>query len=84
MTQGSANQHEPLCRAKDVATLLRTSVSHVYRAAARGDIPSYRVGSLVRFRMSEIEAWLAQRRPDASEATRFARHLSAGGRRSVH
>ncbi len=59
----AAKQQEPLCRAKDVADLLGSSVSHVYRSAARGEIPSYRIGSLVRFRMSEIEACLAERRP---------------------
>ncbi len=77
MSSNSATQQEPLCHAKDVAALLGSSVSHVYRAAARGEIPCYRIGSLVRFRMSEIEACLAESRRHAAEAPPLAVYKSA-------
>ncbi len=45
--------------AKEVAAYLRCSPSTVRRMAGRGQVPHYRFGKLVRFRLSEIERWLA-------------------------
>ena len=45
--------------AGEVAAYLRCSPSTVRRMARRGQIPHYRFGKLVRFRLSEIERWLA-------------------------
>ena len=42
----------------EVATYLRCSPSTVRRMVRRGQIPHYRFGKLVRFRLSEIERWL--------------------------
>ena len=45
--------------AGEVAAYLRCSPSTVRRLVRRGQIPHYRLGKLVRFRLSEIERWLA-------------------------
>lgn len=44
--------------AGEVAAYLRCSPSTVRRMARRGQIPHYKFGKLVRFRLSEIERWL--------------------------
>ena len=50
---------EKMMIAREVATYLRCSPSTVRRMVRRGQIPHYRFGKLVRFRLSEIERWLA-------------------------
>jgi excisionase family DNA binding protein len=49
-----------LITVKELMRLLGVSRSWVYDAAARGIIPSIRVGSMLRFDMRAIRAWLAQ------------------------
>ena len=47
----------------DAAELLGVSRKWVYRAVRDGVIPFYRLGAgTLRFRRSELEAWLAERR----------------------
>ncbi|NKB72535.1 MAG: helix-turn-helix domain-containing protein [Candidatus Latescibacteria bacterium] len=72
---------EGLLTADEVAQYLQCSVSWVRRLAARGQIPHYRLGGLVRFRHSEVERWLAEhhyggghpqsRRDDPNQLTLF-------------
>ena len=50
---------EKMIIAGEVAAYLRCSTSTVRRMVRRGQIPHYRLGKLVRFRLSEIERWLA-------------------------
>ena len=52
--------------AGEVAAYLRCSSSTVRRMARRGQIPHYRLGKLVRFRLSEIERWLALQQEGAA------------------
>lgn len=54
------NSFDRLINVKELMRLLGVSRSWVYDAAARGIIPSIRVGSMLRFDMSAIRAWLAQ------------------------
>jgi excisionase family DNA binding protein len=54
------NSFDRLITVKELMRLLGVSRSWVYDAAARGIIPSIRVGSMLRFDMSAIRAWLAQ------------------------
>lgn len=49
---------EPFVNVATVAELLGVPISFVYEKAASGQIPAYRVGRYLRFRVSEIEAWL--------------------------
>ena len=55
---------EPFCSAGDIARFLSVSRSWVYRAAEHGEIPAYRIGGLVRFRLSEIAETLRFGRND--------------------
>ena len=52
----------------EVAAYLRCSPSTVRRSrmVRRGQIPHYRFGRLVRFRLSEIERWLALQQEGAA------------------
>jgi excisionase family DNA binding protein len=55
-----------LLRAIEVATMLQCSVSKVYMLAAVGVLPSVKIGTQVRFKLSSIEAWI-----DEQEVERF-------------
>ena len=48
---------------RDVALLLGVSPQQIYRMAARGDIPSFRVANSVRFDPHHIAAWLRRKYP---------------------
>jgi len=47
---------------KKLEELTGTPRSWWYTAAESGRVPSYRVGKYRRFRISEVEAWLATQR----------------------
>ena len=54
----------PDAEPEDVARLLKISERSVYRLAASGEIPSYRVGGKIRFDLAEVaETVRATRRP---------------------
>jgi len=46
----------------DVARLLKASLSWVYKAAERGELPCIRIGAMLRFEPAAIRAWLAAHR----------------------
>ena len=58
--------------AGEVAAYLRCSPSTVRRMVRRGQIPHYRFGKLVRFRLSEIERWLTLQQEGAALLQRRA------------
>jgi excisionase family DNA binding protein len=45
---------------KDVADFLKVHERTVYRMAAAGKIPAFKVGTSWRFKKEEIDAWIAQ------------------------
>jgi len=45
-------------KATDLAAILGVDDKHIYRMAARGQIPSFRVGGAVRFDPQEVAKWL--------------------------
>ncbi|HTF63924.1 MAG TPA: helix-turn-helix domain-containing protein [Edaphobacter sp.] len=47
----------------DLAELLGVDDKHIYRMAARGQLPSFRVGSAVRFDPQELAKWLRSKYP---------------------
>jgi excisionase family DNA binding protein len=47
---------EALWDVRDVARFLKASVSWVYKAAERGDLPSTRIGGLLRFDPGAVRA----------------------------
>jgi excisionase family DNA binding protein len=53
---------ERLWKARDVAGFLGIGRNAVYEMADRGELPSVRIGSRVRFVPEEIRAWVAQQR----------------------
>ena len=56
------DHHEGLIGIEEVAGFLCVKVSWLYEQVRLGRVPSYRVGKFRRFRMSELEAWLQERR----------------------
>ncbi|MCG7876038.1 MAG: helix-turn-helix domain-containing protein [Candidatus Thiodiazotropha endolucinida] len=44
---------------KEVAEYLKVNDRTVYRMAANGKIPAFKVGSSWRFKLQELEAWIA-------------------------
>ena len=49
---------EPMMTARQVADVLGVHENWVYDQAARGELPSYKIGGARRFRAHELEAWL--------------------------
>jgi excisionase family DNA binding protein len=45
----------------DLAGLLGVDAKHIYRMAARGQIPNFRVGGAVRFDPREVAKWLREK-----------------------
>jgi excisionase family DNA binding protein len=60
MSADSAAAHafESFLTAHQLAEKLQVSADWVYEQASSGGMPSYRIGTLRRFRISEIENWL--------------------------
>lgn len=50
-------------RARELAKLLGVTRQHVYKMAAEGVIPSFRVGSSVRFDPALVAEWLRRKMP---------------------
>ena len=57
---------EPMVGVRDLEKLYGNPRSWWYQAAESGRIPSYRIGKYRKFRVSEIEAWLAAQRQGAT------------------
>ena len=53
---------EGLMTPREAAELARCSDKAIYAWAKRGDIPRIKLGSLVRFRRTDIETWIAGHR----------------------
>ena len=53
---------EQLMSIKDVADFLQLNETTIYSWAQQGTLPGFKLGRTWRFRPSEIEAWLEQRR----------------------
>ncbi len=56
---------DQLMSVKDLADYLQVNISTVYLWSQRGQIPAMKVGNMWRYRRSEIEEWLNQRRTPA-------------------
>ena len=66
MKGSKSNEVETLWTAEDVAAFLNISIQYVYRLSREGSIPSLKIGAALRFRPSDIEAWIeARTRPVA-------------------
>ena len=58
---------DPLMSVKDLAEYLQVDMSTIYLWSQRGQIPAMKVGKMWRYRRSEIEDWLNQRRSQPVE-----------------
>lgn len=57
-------------RVRDVAPLLGVSIQQVYKMAAKGQIPSFRIASSVRFDPEIFAMWLKTQYPSQAERYR--------------
>jgi nitrogen PTS system EIIA component len=53
---------ERLLTAREIAELLGFAAGTVVDWAERGDVPAFKLGGRLRFRESEVLAWLEERR----------------------
>lgn len=51
-------QQEPFVDVVDLANFLKIKKQTAYHIVATLNIPHYRVGKLIRFKLSEIEVWM--------------------------
>jgi len=66
----TTRDNEPLVNSRVVALLLGVKDRTVRKWGEERIIPCYRVGSLLKYRMSEIQEWVAQNRFPSSEEIR--------------
>jgi excisionase family DNA binding protein len=57
-------------KVSDLTELLGVDDKHIYRMAARGQLPSFRVGGAVRFDPHEVANWLRLKYGDQSHPTK--------------
>ena len=82
---------EGLMTAVAAARYLSCSISTVRRMVGRSEIPHFRLGKLIRFRRSQIDAWLALHHkgdipaepardmaPDPDQLSLFGRDIATG------
>jgi excisionase family DNA binding protein len=61
---------EQALKAGELAKLLGVTRQHIYKMAATGDIPSFRVGRAVRFDPKQVVEWLQRKMPQPVPRTR--------------
>ncbi len=54
-------QSDEILTIEEVATYLKAGRRTVYRLAANGQIPAFKLGGVWRFRRAELERWIAAR-----------------------
>ena len=59
-------------RVRDLAQLLGVSQQQIYKMAASGEIPSFKVANAVRFDPHETAEWLKEKYPVRSVEVRFS------------
>jgi excisionase family DNA binding protein len=58
----SAVELERLLTAREVAEVLGFAPATIVDWAERGELPHFKIGGRLRFRLSEVGAWLEERR----------------------
>ena len=61
---------DPVLTIKDVADYLKVNERTIYRLAASGELPGFKVGNSWRFKQSELEQYIATQHNRSSEATK--------------
>lgn len=69
---------DPILTIKDVADYLKVNERTIYRLAASGELPGFKVGNSWRFKQSELEQYIAAQhnRTSFSEAMKSANSQS--------
>lgn len=69
---------DPILTIKDVADYLKVNERTIYRLAASGELPGFKVGNSWRFKQSELEQYIAAQynRAGVSEAMKSAKSKS--------
>lgn len=69
---------DPILTIKDVADYLKVNERTIYRLAASGELPGFKVGNSWRFKQSELEHYIAAQhnRVSVSEAKKSANSQS--------
>ena len=65
--KGWKNLEEPLMTIEDLSIYLSIKKSTLYSKIERGELPFYKIGNLIRFRQSEIGAWLLRAKCEPAE-----------------
>ena len=60
---------EHALKAVELAKLLRVTRQHIYKLAAEGAIPSFRIGAAVRFDPKGVAEWLRRKMPQPVTVT---------------
>jgi len=55
--------HTGVLRARDVAQLFQVTPQHIYKMAAAGRLPSFRLAGAIRFDPHELASWLRRAQP---------------------
>ena len=58
---------DPILTIKDVADYLKVNERTIYRLAASGELPGFKVGNSWRFKQSELEQYIAEQHNRANE-----------------
>jgi PTS system nitrogen regulatory IIA component len=53
---------EPLMGVREIAEYLNVHISSIYMWSQKGQMPAIKMGSMWRYRRSEIDEWLNERR----------------------
>jgi excisionase family DNA binding protein len=64
MLSPDASNSEELLDVKSAAAYCRVSLTTIYRASERGQLPCLHAGSRVRFARPQLDAWLRGERPE--------------------
>ena len=69
---------DPILTIKDVADYLKVNERTIYRLAASGELPGFKVGNSWRFKQSELEQYITAQhnRASVSEAMKSANNKS--------
>jgi excisionase family DNA binding protein len=61
MEKPMSNQPDEILTIAEVAAFLKAGKRTVYRLAASGNLPAFKLGGTWRFRRSDLEKWIACR-----------------------
>jgi excisionase family DNA binding protein len=71
---------EPFVDLETASAFLGVKPPWMYEAVRLGRVPSYKVGKFRRFRVSELEAWMASRHEGNGNADRLCASQVASGK----